>query len=111
MVIISTSADEVIIQAVSPEFSGSLVAAYAPPAIARSEAAVATAPSPAFFSVSILMSVPLTKPVVMTALQRVTIRFAGADTHDLLKRRDEDLSVADLPGLRLGSDRIDHRFR
>src|SRR5580693_10415201 len=102
MVIISTSADEVIIQAVSPEFSGSLVAAKAAPAVARRAPSVAAAPKPTRFTVLIFMSVPLCGDE--RALERVTIRFAGADTHDLLERCDENLSVADLACLRLGGD-------
>src|ERR1700750_2051912 len=114
MAIISARAEEVIIQAVSPEFSGSLgaSAAKAAPAVIASVPRPASAAKPAFFKVSILMFSPLLDVLsALKALQRVTIRFAGADTHDLLERRDENLSVADLACLRLGGDRIDHRFQ
>ena len=112
MVIISTSAVEVIIQAVSPEFSGSLGAAAARPrplSAASAPSAGERSPSPAFFNVSILMFKSPFGRAVVAALQRVAIRFAGADAHGLLERRDENLAVADLAGLGLGDDRVDHR--
>src|SRR5580698_9424353 len=110
MVIISTSAEEVIIQAVSPEFSGSLVAANAPPAVSASVPRPASVASPAFFKLSILIfQSPFGRLWAFHGLKRVTIRFAGADTHDLLERRDENLSVADLACLRLRGNRVDHR--
>src|SRR5438105_7132318 len=110
MVIISTRAEEVIIQAVSPAFSGSLVAAHAPPAVTASVPRPASAARPAFFIFSIfIMSFPFWTAFSLSALQRVTIRFAGADTHDLLERRDEYLSVADLAGLCFRGNRVDHR--
>src|ERR1043165_8430672 len=112
MVIISTSADDVIIQAVSPEFSGSLgaSAAKAAPAVMASAPRLANVARPAFFKVSsLIISVPFwTCFGLLQGLERVTIRFAGADTHNLLERRDEDFSVADLAGLCLCRDRIDH---
>src|SRR5206468_13091632 len=97
MVIISTRAEEVIIQAVSPEFSGSLgaSAAKAAPAVSASVPRLASVAKPAFFKLSILIiSVPFWTAASLAALQRVTIRFAGADTHDLFERCDENLSVA-----------------
>src|SRR6185295_3800070 len=112
MVIISTRAEEVIIQAVSPEFSGSLgaSAAKAAPAVIASMPILASVAKPAFFKFSIfIFQSPLWTAASLLGLQRVTIRFAGADTHDLFKRRDENLSVADLAGLRFRGDRVDHR--
>ncbi len=39
--------------------------------------------------------------------KRIDIGLAGADAHDVLDRKDEDLAVADLSGLCRGSDCLD----
>src|SRR5664279_237175 len=41
-------------------------------------------------------------------LQRVCAGFTGANAHDLFKVEDENLSVADLPGVGGLFDRLDH---
>src|SRR5215469_4677732 len=112
MVISSTSALEVSIHAVSPEFSGSGggAAASALPPDARSAAA---APSPIFFhcETRISLKLPSLMPdMVGFPLERVGIGLAGADAHHLVERCDEDFSVADLAGLGLAGDRFDHRL-
>src|SRR5215469_9544025 len=115
MVIRSTSALEVSIHAVSPEFSGSGggAAASALPPVARSAAVVAAAPSPIFFhcETRISLKLPWLMPdMVGNPLERVGIGLAGADPHHLVERCDEDFSVADLAGLGLAGDRFDHRL-
>src|SRR5581483_921802 len=99
MVIISTRADEVIIQDVSPGLSGSLVAAKAPPAVSMRAPSVAAAPRPMRLIFSMFMLSFLEEWA--GALKRVAVGFAGADAHDLLERGDEDFSVPDLAGFRL----------
>src|SRR6218665_3060316 len=102
MVISRTSAVDVSIQAVSPLSSLGASSAKAAPAVMARMPRLVTARLPAFFSVSMfILSIPF--------LERVAVGFAGGDANDLLERRDEDLSVADLAGLRLRGDRVDHR--
>src|SRR5215207_8409802 len=50
---------------------------------------------------------PGTRPSV-TVLQRVGVGLAGADAHRALDAGDENLAVADLPGLGGRGDRLDH---
>src|SRR5208282_4176640 len=43
----------------------------------------------------------------IAVLESVDVSLAGADAHGLGDRRNEDLAVADLSGLRGGADRLD----
>src|SRR5258707_13802929 len=118
MVIKSTSALDVIIHAVSPEFSGSGggAAAKADPVVS------AKAPRPA--PMPSLIRFQFVKRIAFSPfdpndfakdfewrLKRIAVGLPRADAHDLFERRDEDLSVADLAGLGPGRDGLDHRFR
>src|SRR5690242_16360760 len=104
MVIISTSAALVSSQAVSPLLRVGASAAKAHLPVIASMPSAAAAATPAFFKILRVM-------FVIPLLQRVAVGFAGADTHDLFERRDENLSVADLAGLRPGGDCVDHCFQ
>src|SRR6185437_2321029 len=115
MVIRSTNALDVIIQAVSPELSGSGggAAARAEPVVTANAPRPAPAPIPNRFSFARRMSkLPFMDPNAFAFVsQRIAVDLPGADAHDLLERRDEDFSVADLSGLGFRGDRLDRRFR
>src|SRR5512135_912901 len=112
----STSALDVIIQAVSPELrgSGGAAAAKAGAIVDANTPRPAATPSPTRFVVEeIIAMLPLIFDCsgLRMALERVAVGFAGTDANHLLERRDEDLSVSDLTGLGFGGNRLDHRVR
>src|SRR5216684_7496199 len=107
MVIISTSAVEVSIQAVSPLSSLGLSSA-ANASAGRSSMAVPARPPNAELSFSfIVLPSPLKLLAWSAGLKRVDARLASADADRLLHSRDEDLAVADLAGARRLADRLD----
>src|ERR1043166_4144060 len=123
MVIISTSAVAAIIQAVSP---ASIFDAGAPASISAKAGVANTAGNAnaarrdRFFMVgppgcrSCLSSWPRLTARTWSwilgpwILKRVRVGLAGADAQRVLDVDDEDLAVADLPGLCRGGDRLDH---
>src|SRR4051812_42128893 len=121
MVIISTSAVEVSIQAVLPVSRtgvGAAAGAAAAAAGAASCAKAATLPSAARASVPRRAARPvvfkvegifieLSIGIRVRRSERVAVCFAGADAHRLVDAENEDLAVADLAGLGSGCDRFD----
>src|SRR5215211_5576906 len=120
MVIIKTSATEVSIQAVSPEFGVHFSCVLASQAggcandgsttstltkAARiSPHARATSPAPEnFLNVMVL----LLSERMGRGLERRGIGLAGADADGLVEAEDEDLAVADLAGFGRNGDRVD----
>src|SRR5437868_8398676 len=121
MVIISTSAVEVSIQAVLPVSStgvGAAAGAAAAAAGAASCAKAATLPNaaraseprraarPVVFKVEEIF-IELSIGIRVRRSERVGVCFAGADAHRLIDAENEDLAVADLAGLGRGGDGFD----
>src|SRR6185312_2039623 len=136
MVIISTSTEEVSIQAVSPVsilggagVAAGVVAAWAAGAAAGAAAAgaaAAGAPATGVWAIAGPASdAPMTAPASASpaslfnpmsfisrspsflSLERRGAGLAGADAHGVLDAEDEDLAVADVAGGRRGLDRLD----
>src|SRR5882757_5359164 len=118
MVIISTSAVEVSIQAVLPLSStgagvagaaavaaGAAVCAKAAAVLSATRASEAAA-RPVVFKVEGIV-IELSVELVFAALERVAVCFAGTDAHRLVDAEDEDLAVADLAGLGRRRDGFD----
>lgn len=103
MVIISTSALDVSIQAVSPALKGSGggAAASATCPVASHAADVASASEAAFFHEFNMQT------LLMDGSKRVGIGFAGADAHHVIDGGDENLAITDFPGPGLGGDQCD----
>src|SRR5258707_10504911 len=107
MVIISTSAVEVSIQAVSPLSIFGLSSAASASA-GRTSAMVPARPPNAELSFRFIVLPSRLKLLAWSAgLKRVDAGLASADADRLLDGRDEDLAVADLAGARRPADRLD----
>src|SRR4051812_16353353 len=106
MVIISTNAVEVSIQAVSPvsSFGASWAWATRVPNAPSAKALRRAFCAPVFKWVLMFIGPLLGK---LCGSQRIGVGFAGADTHGMLDRQHEDLAVAYLPGLGRSDDRFD----
>src|SRR5713226_4767994 len=110
MVIISTKAVDVSIQAVSPVSSLGLSSAARARA-GRSSAAAPARPPNAELNLSfIVLPSRLELLSWFPGLQRVDAGFASADANRLLDGCDEDLAVADLAGARCLADHLDGVF-